>query len=927
MVAPRCFSFLAFPLILHLAISLSSNGAVAESEAEALLRWRSTISDRPLNSWPLANASSTSPCNWTRITCNNLGSITGLSLQNLSLNGTLNNFSFSSFPSLIHLNLSFNELYGAIPPGVGALTNLSTLDLSSNMFSGALPLSLASLKNMVSLNLAANDLTGHVPPSLGNLTSLSYLSLSNNHFNGLIPSSLGNLARLLYLDLSINQIYGPIPPEIWNLRNLSTLALHINKLSGSLPPAIGNLSSLTVLFICENSLSGSLPQELANLTKLVALYASLNQFSGSLPEGLCYGCSLKFFTADNNQFTGSIPTSLANCTSLTRLRLNKNKFTGNISEAFGLYPRLRYIDLSSNDFYGEISRNWRYLQDLTAIKMSKNRISGSIPAELGELTQLGVLDLSLNQLSGDIPKEIGKLGQLYNLSLSGNNLAGRIPAEIGELSNLQLLDISANNLTGNIPTQLGNCIKLQYLKLSNNELSGRIPNQMGNLEHLQSLLDLSQNSLSGEITPQIGNLQMLESLNLSHNKLSGLIPSSLGSMFSLSTIDLSYNDLEGPLPNGRVFKQASIDAFMNNKDLCGEIKGLSPCNSSYTSVRHSKNKHHMMIIIILIPSALVILLVSVGGFGFSKWRLKRSHIINSQVSSEDRLLEWNYDGRIVYRDIIEATENFDNKYCIGVGGCGTVYKTQLRNGKVLAVKKPHRSEDGSYFDQESKNEILTLMKIRHRNIVKLYGYCSHAQCFFLMYDYIERGSLKTILESDERALELEWPKRLQIIKGMAHALSYMHNDCNPRIVHRDISSKNVLVNHDFEAVISDFGTARILKPDSSNWTTFAGTYGYAAPELAYTGIVTMRCDVYSFGVVAVEVLMGRHPGELITSLPSKSHGNILIQDLLDHRLPPPTKEYMNDITSAMALAVECINPDPQYRPSMQQISQELSAGG
>ena len=98
-----------------------------------------------------------------------------------------------------------------------------------------------------------------------------------------------------------------------------------------------------------------------------------------------------------------------------------------------------------------------------------------------------------------------------------------------------------------------------------------------------------------------------------------------------------------------------------------------------------------------------------------------------------------------------------------------------------------------------------------------------------MHDYVERGSLKTLLESNDRAHEPDRPKRLQIIKGLAHALSYMHNDCSPRIVHQDISSKNVPVNHDFEAVISNFGIARVLKPDSSNWTTFAGTYGYAAP--------------------------------------------------------------------------------------------------
>ncbi|XP_042941175.1 MDIS1-interacting receptor like kinase 2-like isoform X1 [Carya illinoinensis] len=131
---------------------------------------------------------------------------------------------------------------------------------------------------------------------------------------------------------------------------------------------------------------------------------------------------------------------------------------------------------------------------------------------------------------------------------------------------------------------------------------------------------------------------------------------------------------------------------------------------------------------------------------------------------------------------------------------------------------------------------------------------------------MERGSLFCILRNVDEAKELDWSKRVNIIKGAAHALSYMHHACIPAIVHRDISSNNILLNFEFQGFISDFGTAKLLDPDSSNQTLVAGTYGYIAPEFAYTMTVTEKCDVYSFGVVALEVLMGRHPGELLSSL-------------------------------------------------------------
>ncbi|GMP79933.1 hypothetical protein CsSME_00035243 [Camellia sinensis var. sinensis] len=191
---------------------------------------------------------------------------------------------------------------------------------------------------------------------------------------------------------------------------------------------------------------------------------------------------------------------------------------------------------------------------------------------------------------------------------------------------------------------------------------------------------------------------------------------------------------------------------------------------------------------------------------------------------------------MVYESIIEATENFSTKYCVGEGGCGTVYKADLTTDQVVAVKKLHISSDGDLANLKGyTSEISTLTKIRHRNIVELYGYCSHQRHSFLVYEFLEGGSLGKILSTEDHALYFDWIKRVNVVKDVANALSYMHHECSPAIIHRDISSKNVLLDLESVAHISDFGTARFLKPDSSNWTSFAGTFGYTAPgDLIYS---------------------------------------------------------------------------------------------
>ncbi|VAI20571.1 unnamed protein product [Triticum turgidum subsp. durum] len=411
------------------------------------------------------------------------------------------------------------------------------------------------------------------------------------------------------------------------------------------------------------------------------------------------------------------------------------------------------------------------------------------------------------------------------MDLGSNRLSGEIPKQIGQLSNLEILDFSSNQLSGKIPEEIGNCLKLQSLHMNNNSLSESLPGSLGHLASLQSMLDLSMNSLSGPIPSELSKLEMLMFVNFSHNQFSGGIPISIASMQSITVFDVSYNFLEGSVPNG--IHNASAEWFLHNKGLCGNLVGLSPCDLQLAD--HSR-KHQKIILPVGLPMFVATISIVAGVVALLICRKKASKSTDD-VSKGGVFSVWSFDGRMAFEDIMNATENFDEKHCVGEGSYGSVYKAELQDEQVVSVKKLHAGDEEAHDEEIFQHEIEMLTKVRQHSIVKLYGYCSHPRYRFLVCQFIERGNLASILSNEELASQFHWERRIALIRDVAQAITYLHHDVHPPIIHRDITSRNILLDADYKAFVSDFGIARMLKPDSSNWSALAGTYGYIAPGM------------------------------------------------------------------------------------------------
>ncbi|CAL0325168.1 unnamed protein product [Lupinus luteus] len=824
------------------------------------------------------------------------------------------------------LYLARNNFWGEIPVRLAQLcSSLVELDLSLNKLSGSIPGDFSSCSSLESLVLSHNGFSGELPVGvLEKMKSLRKLSLSFNGFSGPLPDSLSRMVSLEFLHLGSNKFEGSIPKGFCEdpRNSLKGLYLEDNLLTGFIPPSLGNCSHLAAMDLSLNYLKGTIPSSLGSLSKLRDLIIWFNDLSGEIPKQLMYVKTLESLILDFNELTGEIPSSLSNCTNL------------------------KWISLSNNNLGGEIPSGIGRLSNLAILKLSNNSFSGRIPPQLGNCRSLIWLDLNTNLLNGSIPPELfkqsGKIavnfmrGNRYvyikNDGSKGFHGAGSL-FEFSGIRKEQLKRISVRtswNITRFYQGELqspkfyrnGSMI---FLDLSNNMLSGSIPKVIGSMFYLH-ILNLGHNNISGNIPEELGHLKNLDILDLGSNRLKGQIPQSLTNLSFLTEINLSNNNLSGLVPRSGQFLTFPADSFLNNSDLCGV--NLNPwVEESGDSTKVQHQNFHRRKTIRRREEMEAMFGVYFGSRSHSGttnvgWKLpdvrEALSIINLETFE-------NSLKKLSVADLLEATNNFHSDNIVGSGGFGVVYKAQLKDGRVVAIKKLiYGSGQG---DREFTSEMETIGRIKHQNLVPLLGYCQVGEERLLVYEYMKYGSLDILHEQKKTGIKLDWAARKKIAIGAASGLAFLHHHCTPHIIHRDMKSSNVLLDENLEARVADFGMARCVDVMDTHLSvsTLAGTPGYVPPEYYQSFKCSTKGDVYSYGVVLLELLTGRNStgsndfgdDNLVGWV--KQHAESRKFDVFDPELRKENPSPEVELIQYLYVAFACLDYQPRKRPTMIQV--------
>ncbi|XP_051122382.1 protein NSP-INTERACTING KINASE 2 [Andrographis paniculata] len=497
------------------------------------------------------------------------------------------------------------------------------------------------------------------------------------------------------------------------------------------------------------------------------------------------------------------------------------------------------------------------------------------------------------------------------------------------------LAIPSQNLSGRLPRSIGNLTHLGSVLLQDNKISGPIPAELGKLPKLQEL-DLSDNLMTGQIPPSLSELKSLQYLRLNNNSLTGTIPAALGSMPQLKFLDLSYNNLSGPVPG----LSAKTFNILGNPMICDTGKGCKgfgqmPLTFPQNTSQNPKpsGRPFGRNVALALGTSLGCICLLILGFGFLLW-WKHKH--NKQIFFD--INEQQYQQvclgnlrRFQFRELQIATHNFSSKNILGKGGFGNVYKGHLQDGTVVAVK---RLKDGNNIggDTQFQTEVEMISLAVHRNLLRLYGFCITPTERLLVYPYMSNGSVASRLKAKP---SLDWGTRKRIALGAARGLLYLHEQCDPKIIHRDVKAANILLDDYYEAVVGDFGLAKLLDHHDSHVTTAVrGTVGHIAPEYLSTGQSSEKTDVFGFGILLLELITGQRALEFgkgankkgaVLDWVKKIHQEKKLDMLVDKDLKNNYDRI--ELEEIAQVALLCMQYLPSHRPKMSEVVRMLEGDG
>ncbi|XP_058070144.1 probable LRR receptor-like serine/threonine-protein kinase At1g74360 [Magnolia sinica] len=905
----------------------------------------------------------------------------GMCNQLITLNLSSNNFSggifncFNECQKLQYLDLSSNKFTGRIWPGFARLQEFSVsennltgeisppffttncslkiLDLSVNQFIGQVPKEVSNCNALVHLNLWGNQFQGKIPPEIGTILGLEALNLGNNDLWREIPESLLNCSKLTFLDLSKMKFGGDIQGILGRFLQVEFLVLHGNLYTGGI------------------SLSGIL-----KLPKLIRLDLSFNNFSGELPVDFFKMKSLKFLILANNSFNGSIPPQFGELSGLQALDLSFNRLSGAIPPSIGNMTSLLWLMLANNGLTGEIPPEIGNCSSLLWLNLADNHFSGKIPAQLSRIGSNPYPTFESNQrddrvvtASGEciimrrwIPATYPPFSFIYTLLsrkscksiwvrlLTGQGLfpicRGNSAVQRLEISGY--LQLSGNNFSGEIPKEIGEMQNFSLMQVGFNQFSGRLPTTIGQLPLV--VLNVSNNRFSGEIPSELGDIKCLQNLDLSRNNFSGKFPESLGRLTDLNKFNVSYNPfIHGSVPTTGQLSTFDEDSFFGDPNLNVSTVKLGS-DSNRTRTWHQKSKKSpgrkaayfvflALTIVFLVCGILSLILCLLvrnpsNSAGLLLEESKHPHDMASSSGGSSEMsnaIQVIHLGKMpfTYDDILNATGRFSEKMVVGKGGFGTVYRGVLPDGRKVAVKKLQREGLEGEREFQAEMEVLSCGGGRigwpHPNLVALFGWCLFGAEKMLVYEYIEGGSLEDFVSDWRR---LQWRRRIEVAIDVARALLFLHHECFPAVVHRDIKASNVLLDKEGKARVTDFGLARLVGPGDSHVSTIvAGTIGYVAPEYGQTWRATTKGDVYSFGILAMELATGRRAvdnGEeclldWVKRVSGEGYEGLRGAVVPVMILRTDIEEGLREMCELLRLGLWCTAEAPQGRPDMKQV--------
>ncbi|KAG9130185.1 hypothetical protein Leryth_018768 [Lithospermum erythrorhizon] len=543
--------------------------------------------------------------------------------------------------------------------------------------------------------------------------------------------------------------------------------------------------------------------------------------------------------------------AMQNLTALEAFNASNFALHGNFPDWFGLsFTSLQVLDLSSCGIAGTIPSTFGNFINLTSLYLSDNNLAGSIPLSLGQLSRLSVLDLSKNSLSGDIPESFSSLGNLSSLDMSLNSLSGEIPPGIGKLSLLKRLNLSGNSLSSSIPFQLGDLSNLVDLDISKNSLVGPLPaNFFASMRQIRFLV-MDHANFSGEFPEILWSLPQLRFLDASGNNFTGRLPdvgpnvSFTGAIINLASnmffgnlttvirrfsfVDLSANYLQGTVPD---YARVNVSLSSNCLDNVPDQRNQRECSLFYSdrtpAISGKKNRNIMfwavlggVALSVLLVIFVVVLCVCLHKKGATEQRGTAEEPAPTRTNPQFPGVSLNFSilgNSFDYLQILQATGEFNNKNLIKHGHSGDLY-TGLLEGEIPVVIK--KVDFQSVKKEAYMVELDNFCKVpSHFRLVPLLGYCLEKDNEkFLVYKYMPNGDLSSVLfrntnADDEKLHSLDWITRLKIAIGAAEGLCYLHHDCTPPLVHRDVQASSILLDDKFEVRLGSLSKVCVQEGD------------------------------------------------------------------------------------------------------------------